>query len=315
MDDRCVQGLESLPPQARSGVLTIGNFDGVHLGHRRIVELAGALARPGGSAVVAMTFEPPPDLVLRSDDAPQRVEPPDVKERLLREAGCDYVVTARADRGILALTPEAFIREVIQAIFSPRHVVEGPNFRFGRGRAGTIETLRSAGASVGFEVHVAEPVCMELADGGGAVSSTRIRRLVADGRVEDAARCLGRDFRLHGRVVRGTGLGRSLQYPTVNLSAGEQVCPGDGVYAGWAEVAGERFAAAVSVGTKPTFTDSATAERTVEAHLLDASGDYYDRALTLSFVRRLREQRRYDGAEALKVQMAKDVTRVRQILG
>jgi riboflavin kinase/FMN adenylyltransferase len=143
------------------------------------------------------------------------------------------------------------------------------------------------------------------------VSSTLIRRLVAAGRVEDAGRCLGRAFALYGRVVAGAGVGRTLGFPTANIAAGEQVCPGDGVYAGWAEVEGRRYAAAVSVGTRPTFEDSS---RTIEAFLLDASGDLYDRDMVLGFVRRLRDQRRFDGPEALTVQMAKDVEEVRRIV-
>ena len=315
MDDRCLTGLDSLPPAVRSCVLTIGNFDGVHRGHARILQTARERARAGGLAVVAMTFEPPPDLVLRPDDAPQRVVPPEIKARLLREAGCDWVVTAHADRALLALEPQPFIEQVIVRRFAPRHVVEGPNFCFGRRRAGTVETLRRAGTAEGFEVHVTEPVRVELSGGEEVISSTLIRRLVAAGRVADAARCLGRDYCLVGRVVQGTGLGRSLGYPTANLSAGEQVCPGDGVYAGRAVVGGNQFAAAISVGTKPTFTDGEPAERVVEAFLLNAAGDYYDETMALSFVRRLRAQRRYDGPEALKAQMAKDVERVREMVG
>jgi riboflavin kinase/FMN adenylyltransferase len=297
-------------------VLTIGNFDGVHLGHRRIVELARTLAgeRGGGRAVVAMTFEPPPDLVLRPENPTQRVVPPAVKGRLLLEAGCDYVVTAKADRALLGLEPAEFIRQVIVGRFAPRHIVEGPNFFFGRRRAGDIETLRSAGAAAGFEVYVAEPVRLELgaALGHEVVSSTLIRRLVAAGRVQDAARCLGRAFALYGPVVAGAGVGRKLGFPTANIAAGEQVCPGDGVYAGWAEIEGRRYAAAVSVGTRPTFGEDVS--RTIEAFLLDASGDLYDRDMVLGFVRRLRDQRRFDGPEALTAQMAKDVEEVRRIV-
>jgi len=314
MDERCISGLESLPAAARSCVLTIGNFDGVHVGHRRIVEAARALADRQGGAVVAMTFEPPPDLVLRPDDAPQRLVPPGVKCELLREAGCDWVVTAKADRALLALEPGEFVEQVIVRHFAPRWIVEGPNFSFGRARAGSVDALRQAGASAAFDVHVAEPVALELSDGREIVSSTLIRSLVAAGRAAEAARCLGRDFALYGRVVPGEGLGRKLQYPTANLAPGEQICPGDGVYAGLAELAGREYAAAVSIGTKPTFTDGQAGERTVEAFLLDASGDFYGAAMKLSFVRRLRDQRRYDGPEALKAQLARDVERVREIV-
>ena len=313
MEKHHVQGLDALPPDVRGGVLTIGNFDGVHLGHRRILRAARELADADGAAVAAMTFDPPPDLVLRPDDAPRRVVPPRRKGRMLRQAGCDWVVTVRPTIELMALEPGEFIEQVIRRRFAPRHVVEGPNFRFGRRRAGDVDTLRGAGARAGFAVHAAEAVRVTLGDAERVVSSTLIRDLVAAGRVADAARCLGRDFALFGRVVRGRGVGRELDYPTANLAAGEQVCPGDGVYAGRAVVAGRRFAAAVSVGTQPTFADGRRGGRTVEAYLLDASGDYYGREMELRFARRLRDQRRYDSAEALKAQMAKDVDRVRDI--
>ncbi|HUS91215.1 MAG TPA: bifunctional riboflavin kinase/FMN adenylyltransferase [Phycisphaerae bacterium] len=315
MDDRCINGLDSLPPSARGCVLTIGNFDGVHVGHRRIVATARRLADADGVAVVAMTFEPPPDLVLRPDDAPQRLTPPAVKGRLLREAGSDWVVTVQATPALLSLSPEEFVDRIILRCFAPRHVVEGGNFHFGRRRAGDVAMLARAGERAGFGVHVADPVRLAMADGEQVVSSTLTRGLVAAGRVEDAARCLAREFTLYGRVVPGAGLGRTLDHHTANLSPGEQICPGDGVYAGRAHVAGLSFAAAISVGSKPTFARAAAAGRVVEAYLLDTEGDYYDRPMELSFVRRLRDQQRYDGPEALREQMVRDVAAVRRIIG
>ncbi len=312
MDNRCIEGLDSLPPAIRGCVLTIGNFDGVHVGHRRIIEMAAGLSG-GQSAVVAMTFDPPPDLVLRPADAPLRVVPQAVKRRLLLEAGCDYVVTVAACARMLSMTPDEFAQRIIVAALAPRQMVEGPNFFFGENRAGSIATLAEIGRREGFEVHVAEPVHLELSDGKRLVSSTLIRRLVAEGRLADAATCLGRAFALYGRVVRGRGVGRLLEYPTANLKLGDQVIPADGVYAGFAEVAGNRCAAAISVGSAPTFCPDAQGQRTVEAFLLNGSGDLYDQDIALSFTRRLREQRRYDSPEALKAQMAMDVEQVRQL--
>ena len=315
MKEGCIEGLESVPTAARTCVLTIGNFDGVHLGHQRIVRMARALGRPAGLPVVAMTFDPPPDLVLRPDDAPQRVVPAAIKCHLLRQAGCDWVVTARPDRAMLSLSPEQFVHEVIVRRLSPRHLVEGPNFHFGAQRAGNVQVLRQFGAAAGFDVHLAEPVRLELDGRDAVISSTLIRQLVAAGRVDEARRCLGRDFTLYGRVVPGRGIGRGLDYPTANLSLTEQVCPGDGVYAGRATLDGGEFLAAISVGTQPTFSDGADGQRTVEAFLLAAGGDFYGQEMVLTFVERLRPQRRYDSPEGLKAQMAKDVERVRQICG
>ncbi len=312
MDNRCITGLDSLPAAVRGCVLTIGNFDGVHIGHRRIIDMAKGLAA-GQSAVAAMTFDPPPDLVLRPADAPLRVVPQTVKRRLLLEAGCDYVVTVAASKEMLSMTPDDFAQQIIVGALAPRHMVEGPNFFFGQKRGGSIATLAEIGRREGFEVHVAEPVYLEFSDGMRLVSSTLIRRLVTEGRLADAATCLGRAFSLYGRVIRGRGIGRLLDCPTANLQLGDQVIPADGVYAGHAEVAGNRCAAAISVGSAPTFCPEAEGQRTVEAHLLNGAGDLYDLDITLSFVRRLREQRRYDSPEALKAQMTLDIEQVRQI--
>lgn len=314
-EDRCILGLDPLPDALRGGVLTIGNFDGVHLGHQRILRGARELAGEAGLPVVAMTFEPPPDLVLRPEDAPQRLVPPEEKRRLLRAHGADWVVTVPAEPKLLAMEPAEFTEKVIARRLAPRHVVEGRSFFFGRGRSGTIETLREAGPGAGFQAHVAEPVTLALDGREQVVSSTLIRGLVAAGRVEDAGRCLGREFTLYGRVVPGRRVGRALEFPTANLSPGEQVRPGDGVYAGRAAIRGLSYAAAISVGTQPTLTGGGDAHWAVEAFLLDAEGDFYDEAMALGFVRRLRDQRRFDGVEPLRAQMSEDVARVRQICG
>jgi riboflavin kinase/FMN adenylyltransferase len=311
MSEAIVQGVESYPASGRGCVLTIGNFDGVHRGHQRIVRTARELADAGGLKVVALTFEPPPDLVLSPDDKPRRITPHRARCRLLLHAGADAVVVARTDKALLAMQPQEFIDDVILRRFAPRHVVEGPNFFFGRGRSGNIETLRAAGREGRFEVHVVEPVVESIGGERQRVSSSLVRRLVGEGSVAEAARCLGRDFALYGPVVAGRGRGRVLEFPTVNLEAGEQVCPADGVYAGWAEVCGAGTAAAISVGRKPTFGENEP--HAVEAFLLNAEGDYYDEYMVLSFRRLLRRQERFDTPEQLKAQIRKDVARVREI--
>jgi len=312
MDERCIEGLERVPPEARGGVLTIGNFDGVHVGHQRILQTARALADREGTHVAAMTFEPPPGALLHPGNPPQRITPPRRRIERLLEAGGDRVVVARTDTGLLEWTPDEFVERAILARLAPRHVVEGPNFFFGRARAGTIDRLRSAGRDADFGVRVVDPVVLDFAEGPARVSSTLIRSLLSGGRIEDANRCLGRDFTLYGTVGAGEGRGRRLGFPTINLSGCCQIVPGDGVYAGWASVAGAEYAAAVSIGTRSTF---GVGRRAVEAFLLDADGTYYDREVSLRFLRRLRAQVRFDGIEALKAQMAKDVEHVREICG
>jgi len=312
MDTNCIEGLDSLPASVHSCVLTVGNFDGVHVGHQRILTAARVLAETEKTAVVAMTFDPPPDLVLRPADAPQRISPHEKKCGLLLAAGVDTVVTARTTKELLAMPPEDFLKKIILRRFSPSHFVEGRNFAFGRGRTGNIDTLRAAQQKGGMVLHVVEPVSIRLAEGQTCVSSTLIRRLVSAGRIEDANRCLGREFALYGEVIAGQGRGRLLEFPTANIDPAEQVCPAEGVYAGKAALAGREFLAAISIGVKPTF---APAERTVEAFLIDAGDDYYGRLMTLSFVGRLRDQRRFENAETLKKQIAKDVQHVRKICG
>lgn len=311
-EQRVVHGLEAVGRPLRGGVLTIGNFDGVHRGHRAILQTARSLADAEGRPVTALTFEPPPDLVARPSDEPRRLTPAAQKCALLLEAGADCVVVAATTRELLAMTPRAFIAEVVVGRFAARHVVEGRNFFFGHARQGTVETLRQASAANGYVCHVVAPVMAELPAGPTRVSSTLIRRLVAGGEVADAARCLGRDFVLYGTVVAGRGHGRVLEFPTANLEPGEQVVPADGVYAGRAEVGGTNFAAAISVGRKPTFGPG---ERTIEAYLVGAAGDYYGRAMALSFAARLRDQRTFADADSLRGQIAKDVVRVREICG
>lgn len=308
----CIQGLDATPAEARGCVLTIGNFDGVHVGHQRILQTARRVADQCGARVVAMTFEPSPGQLLHPDQPPGRLSTVEAKARLLRQAGADWVVLVKTDRDLLALEAEEFLQRIIMDTLAPRHVVEGQDFFFGRGRSGTIDVLRAAGGAHGFDVHVVEPMTLEFDGQRRPVSSTLTRHLLGAGRVEDANRCLGRAFALWGEVIGGEGRGRALQYPTINIDPGEQMLPADGVYAGWAELEGRKFPAAISIGDKPTFGGQ---QRCVEAFLLNASGDYYDEEVTLRFLHRLRGQERFADGKALQAQIQKDVQRVRELCG
>jgi len=312
MSERCIQGLEAVPDDVRGCVLTIGNFDGVHAGHRHILTTARDLAAERGKQVVALTFEPPPDLVLRPADVPMRIAPPEERCSRLKDAGADWIVTLRTTGDLLEMPAEAFVDEIVLRRFAPSAMVEGENFFFGRDRQGTVDLLHRAGIDAGFDVQVVRPITITLDGEEIRISSTLIRRLVSQGRVEDAARCLGRHFVLYGRVVGGHRRGRLIEYPTANLDPAQQITPGDGIYAALADVRGRRFPAAVSIGNNPTF---GPAERTIEAFCLDAEGDFYDERMALSFVARLRDQERFADASALKARIARDVQRVREICG
>ncbi|HMN95692.1 MAG TPA: riboflavin biosynthesis protein RibF [Phycisphaerales bacterium] len=299
------------PPVA----ITIGNFDGVHLGHAALVAAArGILDGPGRRGrVVALTFDPHPAAILRPADAPARLTLPADRAAFLRAAGADDVRLLTPDRELLGLSPEAFVEAIVRE-HRPSALVEGPDFRFGRERAGTVETLRRLGARHGFETVVVEPVEVALGDGGWVVaSSSIIRWLISQGRVEDARRCLGRPYELVGEVIPGEQRGRTIGYPTANLDHGDLLLPGDGVYAGVATLPdGATRPAAVSVGTKPTF---GAVDRLCEVHLVDCDlpvGDY-GWTLRVTFERRLREQMAFATLESLLRQMDRDVAEVRRL--
>ncbi|MBC8374264.1 MAG: bifunctional riboflavin kinase/FAD synthetase [Planctomycetes bacterium] len=311
MTERCITGLDNVPPQAGGGVLTLGNFDGVHLGHQSILASARALGDAEKMPVVVMTFDPPPDLVLRPGDPPRRITLPDRKTALLRDCGADYVVTARTDMAMLAMSPEKFVREILVGHFAPRHIVEGNNFFYGRRRTGDIRTLRDSGVECGFTVHLVESVVADFGDGAVQISSTLIRGMLLAGRIEPAARALGRPFEISGTVVEGMQRGREMNYPTANIDPDQQITPGDGVYAGVAIVDECEYPAAISIGDQPTFGD---AGRTIEAFLLDVEGCFYGKAMRLGFRARLRDQARFASPEELIDQMRKDVERVREIV-
>ncbi len=312
MEQSCIKGLDSIPPTLRGCVLTIGNFDGVHRGHQQILRTARKLGDVEGDCVVGLIFEPPPEHILRPQDPPQRITPCETKTQLLLDAGADCVVIVETDRKLLEMSPRQFVREVVVRRFAPRHVVEGQNFFFGRGRSGRVRTLEEMSSESGFEVHVVDPVLVELPSGLQRISSSLVRGLILSGRVADAHKCLTRPFTLYQRVIPGSGVGRVLEFPTVNVDPAEQVVPPDGVYAGVGKIGSQQYPAAISIGNKPTFGPTG---RVVEGFLVGATGDLYGKSLSLGFLEYLRDQKRFDNPEQLKAQIAKDVRRVREICG
>jgi riboflavin kinase/FMN adenylyltransferase len=305
-DARIIQGLANVPAAARGGVLSIGNFDGVHRGHQALLAEARNLA--GDSPVVAATFEPPPDLVIRPADAPERITPPDAKAQHLLEGGADFVLFIAPDREFLSLSPDAFIAHITDSM-RPIHMVEGTNFFFGKGRKGNVEVLRHFGVSHGFDVLVVDPVDVVLNGERQQISSTVIREMIRDGEVARAAELLGRPFALYGPVEAGRGTGRTLGCPTINVAETGQIVPADGIYAGWADVGGHSAPAAMFVGPAKTFDVS---HRTIEAHLLDTTGDFYGLAARLRFGTRLRSIMKFDDVDQLISQIQEDLAHVRQ---
>ncbi len=292
-------------------VLTLGNFDGAHLGHQAIIRRAVERAREKGGQTVALTFEPHPIAVLAPDRAPPMLQTLHDRLLSLRELGVDVTVLQRFTRAFAALDPEAFVREFLLRGLELAHVVVGYNVNFGRNRAGTSETLTALGTQLGFGVEVVGPV--SAGSDGEQVSSTRLRTLLQAGDMGRARALLGRPYALRGRVVVGDRRGRTLGFPTANLHLRRGLLlPPDGVYAVRADVDGRPCAGVLNIGVRPTF---AGRRRTIEAHLLDFTGDLYRRWLVVQLIERLRGEERFSGPDALREAIARDVARARTVLG
>jgi riboflavin kinase/FMN adenylyltransferase len=303
------RSLDEVPVDLGETAVVIGNFDGVHRGHRQVIARARQVADERGLRLVAVTFDPHPMAVLRPEHAPQQLTDVVRRSALLAEAGADDVLAIPFSREIADWSPAEFIDRVLVDTLHTRAVVVGANFRFGNRAAGDVSTLAAHG---GFTV---EGIAL---DGGPQIwSSTYVRTCLAAGDVEGAAEALGRPYAVAGTVTRGDRRGRELGFPTANVPPGSQAVPADGVYAGRLRVLpdGEPMPAAISVGTNPTFDGER--ERRVEAYVLDRDGselDLYDRSVEVSFVARIRGMVRFDSVDALVTEMKNDVVRARELL-
>lgn len=308
------RGVDEVPVELPPTSVTIGTFDGVHRGHRLLLDRVVADAA-GGSMPVAITFDPHPLSVIRPDMAPLLLTSLPHRLELLADAGIEGVLALRFTPEVAAESAEHFATRVLAQALNARHVVVGRNFRFGHRAAGDVLTLTELGRELGFDVTVVDLAPLGVEE---PVSSTAIRALVAAGDVVGAAAALGRPHRVSGEVVTGDRRGRELGYPTANVAVPEGMAvPADGVYAAWFRAAGEPDTwrpAAVSVGTNPTFGGES---RRVEAYVLDAPDPYdvYGHYADVDFVARLRGMARFDSVEALVTQMADDVDRARAVLG
>lgn len=301
-----IENFNDFPAALRGAFLAVGNFDGVHLGHARLVGRLRALADAAGAPAVALTFDPHPAALLRPDRAPVPLSWTSRNAELLQTAGATEVGVFRTGPWLLGLSAREFFDRLV-ALFGASGMVEGPNFAFGRDRGGDAAKLGRWCDEVGIGFEIVEPT---LAD-GAIVSSTRIRGLLVEGRVAEAARLLGRPHRVRGVVEHGAARGRGLGFPTANLGAVENLVPGDGVHATLAYVDGKGrgVPAATHVGPNVTFGER---ERKVEAHLIDFEGDLYGRALELEFLDRVRPTRKFEGLDDLLAQLRADVGRVRE---
>jgi len=293
-----------------ASVLTLGSFDGLHLGHQSLIASLVRQARRDHLPSVVVTFYPHPSVVLRGRRPAYYITLPSEKATLLAAAGVEHVVTQHFDDALSRVTAGEFL-DRLEGQIHFRHLWIGEDFALGHEREGNRPFLRREAERRGFELHVAEP----LKIGGEVVSSTRVREALRAGDVARVATYLGRAFALRGLVVRGADRGKSLGIPTANLALHEeQAYPGNGVYACWAEVGAGRHRAVTNVGLRPTF-DEALPAPVVEAHLLDFDDDLYGKELGLAFIARLREERRFAGKDELIAQIRRDVEQARDLLG
>jgi riboflavin kinase/FMN adenylyltransferase len=307
----------------QGAVLTIGNFDGVHLGHQEIFGTARRIARERGTEVIVMTFEPHPVAVLYPEKAPGVLTPLPLKVHVMAQYADNWVIVLKDNRDMLKLSPEEFLDEFIMAAIRPSVIVEGHDFHFGARRAGDVNTLRELGQRKGFEVTVVPPKEMEFSTGQMLrVSSTIVRYMLEGGHVAEAAAALTRPYRLIGPIVSGWGRGRKLGYPTLNMQKPDQVIPAEGVYVGWARIGAdeeellrtdEPIAAVFSIGEARTFGDQHPL--LIEAHLLTGNvGDMTGRWMAMDFVQRLRGQHKFSSPEELATQIGKDCQEAKALL-
>jgi riboflavin kinase / FMN adenylyltransferase len=305
------RGYWSLPQAALHGVVAIGNFDGVHRGHRALIEAAQARARELRAPLGVITFEPHPREVLTPDRAPPRLTPFRVKARLLAELGVAHLFALAFNQHLMCKSPEKFVHDVLAGGLGVRHVVVGFDFRFGHRRAGDIEGLAALGAEYGFGVTRIEPVAWR----GEVCSSSRVRDAVAAGDVSLARDLLGHPFLVEGRVVAGDRRGRELGYPTANLRPARRgLWPANGIYAvraTWDRREPVWHDAVASLGVRPTFGGG---DRLLEIHLFEREVDLYGRRLCCAFVERLRAEKTFASVEELKVQMHQDSAAARAAL-
>jgi riboflavin kinase/FMN adenylyltransferase len=305
---KIVRDLDELEPASRA--VALGTFDGVHLGHRALIAEVVARGRELGVRASVATFDPMPLEVLRPGEAPPRLSSLEQRATLIAEQEPDELLVVRFDAALAALEPASFVKETLVDAMGAVWVVIGENFRFGHGAAGDVALLRALGDVHGFGVSA---VPLQRVD-GERVSSSWIRELVSQGEVDHAARLLGRDPWLEGIVERGDARGRALGVPTANLAVDpSSVRPARGVYAGFAVLpdGGPRVPSAISVGWNPTFGEGRPI--TVEAHLLDFSGDLYDQQLRLEFRQFLRHELRFDSVDELIARMQLDIQRTREL--
>jgi riboflavin kinase/FMN adenylyltransferase len=289
------------PASLRSS-LTIGNFDGLHLGHRRILQDMVAKAQHSNTCSVLMTFSPHPLQILRPGKSPQLIVGSEEKIERIRALNLDYLLIVKFDRQLANLSGEAFIRSILVQFLRVRHVFVGQNFVFGHNRSGDVGLLEKLGPECDYSVTIIPPVEVR----GTRVSSTWIRQLILSGKISMANRLLGRYYSIRGRIVSGQGLGQKFLFPTLNLEPESEIFPGKGVYVTLASFANKTYRAVTNIGTRPTVSGTCLA---IETHLLNLNLDQAPERMEIQVLHRLRDEKKFPSVEALRVQIEKDTQR------
>jgi riboflavin kinase / FMN adenylyltransferase len=286
-------------PFAKS-VITLGNFDGIHLGHQELVRMVIRRAQEINGRSVVVTFRPHPLKVLAPEKCPPLISIYEEKIRLLEKLGIDVLVKIPFSLRFAEMTPRDFVKTILCDLLGARDIYVGFNYRFGRGREGNTATLKEMGSEYGFSVHEVEQISFR----GEAVSSSLIRKLLRDGEVEHAAQLLGRAYALTGVVIRGDGRGRTLGFPTANIAPKHEIVPSNGVYAVRLFIRDNFYDGIVNIGRRPTFNKDTLA---IEAHVFDFSEDLYGEEITIFFSRKIRKEKKFGSAEELIRQIQADI--------
>lgn len=296
-------------PRDRGTVATVGTFDGVHLGHWTVLQEIRDRAEAAGRRAVLVTFDPHPLRIVRPEEAPLSLTTPVEKKEILAESGLDYAVFLSFTKALSRYEPRRFVEEILVGRLGVEELVIGYDHGFGRDRQGDPESLERLGAEFGFDVDVVDPVSAD----GRAISSSRIRSLLTEGRVREANACLGRAYSVRGVVVRGEGRGRGLGFPTANLRVpeGDKLIPPQGIYAVRGVLRSGTYAGALHLGPRPTFKGSPP---TIELHLMDFDADIYGEEVRVDFVEHLRGVEPFTSVEALVEQIREDVDEARRVL-
>ncbi|HDZ61665.1 MAG TPA: bifunctional riboflavin kinase/FAD synthetase [Nitrospirae bacterium] len=305
---KLIDGIENLTEKMPYPVVAIGNFDGVHLGHQTIFRQLVERARKKKGTSIVFTFEPHPLRIIAPERAPQLLTPYKDKVKLIKKTGVDVIICVNFTREFAHVPAEDFVRNMLLANIGVKEIFIGSNYRFGRGRKGSPDLLKALGREHGFKVTVVP----EIKINDIVISSSRVRTLIARGKVEEASVFLGRDYSVVGLVIEGAKRGKSLlNIPTANITVFNEMLPKDGVYAVMVSIGKRRYKGAANIGHNPTFKDK---QFSFEVHILDFDGDLLGRNLSVDFIKRIRDEMRFPGVEELKAQMNKDIENIRQIL-